>query len=229
MNAVKISIGGIISSIFFIYLCIALNSEEYYNELNIHHTLQNINDVSLKPTLILRDRSLNNITQINVKNQVEDKKERLVNEPNFFLLDKKNIADRNLSLSKSILTNIQDRIFTLLQNKKITFKKNSGKLSKDGKEVLDRLFNLLSEQKKFILEIQGHTDAGGKAKFNQRISQIRANSVKKYLLEKGISAKNIEAKGFGESKLLFLDKPYSQKNRRVEIYIKRRENVRAND
>ncbi len=265
MNAINITVGGLIASIFFIFLCISLNTEEYYKELNVHQDIQDIKAVSVKPTIILRDRSSNNITQIKAINPVQPKpilakeanctlieykkeenisikkievltavKEPLHEEPSVYLLSDKNISennisDTNLSSPKTVLENIQDKISTLLLDRQITFKKNSGKLSKKGREILDKLLILLSDQKSFIIEVQGHTDAGGKAKINQWISQVRANRVKKYLIQKGISSKNIEAKGFGESKLLFLDKPYSQKNRRVEIYIKRGKNVRIND
>ena len=265
MNAINITVGGLIVSIFFIFLCISLNAEQYYKELNVHHDIKNIKAVSVKPTIILRDRSSNNITQIKVTNPVQYKpillkeanctflehkkeenisiekievltalKEPLSEEPSVYLLSDKNvfdnnISDTNLSLPKTVLENIQYKISTLLHDRQITFKKNSGKLSKEGKEVLDKLIILLLNQKSFTIEVQGHTDAGGKVKVNQWISQMRANRVKKYLLQKGISSKNIKAKGFGETQLLFADKPYSQKNRRVEIYIKRRENVRIND
>jgi len=272
MNAVNISVGGVIASIFFIFLCISLNAEQYYKELNVPHDVEDIKVVSVKPTIILRDRSSNNITQINVITPVRQEapkpilikevnctllehkkeenisikkievltavKEPLSEEPSVYLLSYNNVSDTNLSSNvsdtnfsspKTVLENIQDKISTLLHDRQITFKKNSGKLSREGREVLDKLLILLSDQKSFTIEVQGHTDAGGKAKVNQWISQMRANRVKKYLLQKGISSKNIKAKGFGETKLLFSDKPYSQKNRRVEIHIKRRENARIND
>ena len=264
MNAINITIGGLIASIFFIFLCISLNAEQYYKELNPHSDVKDVKIVSAKTTIVLRDRSANNTTKVNVippliaqeapesilikeenltltQQKKEENisvkkvelltvvKEPLIETPSVYLLSDNNVSEDNLSTPKIVLENIQDKVSTLLQNRQITFKKNSGKLSKEGKTVLDELIILLSDQKSFTIEVQGHTDAGGKAKVNQWISQMRANRVKKYLLKKGISAENIKAKGFGESQLLFADKPYSQKNRRVEIYIKRRENVRIND
>ncbi|SFV61303.1 Outer membrane lipoprotein omp16 precursor [hydrothermal vent metagenome] len=224
MNAINIIIGSLISSISFIFICISLNAEHYYKELNLYH---NIEAISIKPTIILKDRSLNNPTEH--KPILIKKKNCTCIEPTFYLFSDNNVSDTNLSLSNRVLKNIQNQITTLLKNRQITFKKNSSKLSKESRDILDKLLILLSEQKNFIIEIKGYTDAGGKVKVNQWISQIRANRVKKYLVQKGISSKNIVAKGFGETKLLFKDRPYSQKNRRIEIYIKRRENVRIND
>jgi len=290
MNAINITIGGLIASLFFIFLCISLNAEQYYKELNIHHDVKEIKSVSVKPTIVLRDRSsiphvkvispasckqpivediLPNSSEIMVatsyssgaeaalprftrtlikeenltlpKHKKEENisikkievltavKEPLSEKKSVYLLSDNNVSEKNSSSSYSLVENIQDKISTLLQERQITFKKNSGKLSREGKEVLDKLIILLSNQKSFTIEVQGHTDAGGKAKVNQWISQKRANRVKKYLLKKGLFAENIKAKGFGESQLLLADKPYSEKNRRVEIYIKRRENARIND
>jgi outer membrane protein OmpA-like peptidoglycan-associated protein len=261
MNAINITIGGLIASIFFIFLCISLNAEQYYKELTVH---PNVEAVAVKPMIVLRDRSSNTLPKVDITHPVPYKpivsqeenctrlkhkeenvsskkmevlravKEPLSEQPTVYLLSENNVSENNLSesnlsSSQTIVENIQDKISTLLEDKKITFKKNSGKLSREGKEVLDKLIALLSNQKGFTIEIQGHTDAGGKKKVNQWISQMRANRVKKYLLQKGLSSENIQAKGFGESQLLFSDKPYSQKNRRVEIYIKRRKNVSIND
>jgi outer membrane protein OmpA-like peptidoglycan-associated protein len=260
MNAINITIGGLIASIFFIFLCISLNAENYYKELNPQ---DNINAVSVKPNIVLRDRSTNNITIESkdippVLSEVYEPKPIVLKEENssmptktnsYLLSDNNvseedvNLSENNISFSPSIssstsalavevkaselnntLETIQDKISSLLEEKKIRFKKNSGKLSREGQEVLDELIALLSNQKNFRIEVQGHTDAGGKRKVNQWISQTRANRVKKYLVRKGLSSKKIKAKGFGETRLLFVNKPYSQKNRRVEIYIKRIEN-----
>ena len=57
---------------------------------------------------------------------------------------------------------------------------------------------------------------------NLWISEERAKSVRKYLGNNGVPFKNIEAKGYGETELLYGDKPYSELNRRVEIEIKRK-------
>jgi len=109
-----------------------------------------------------------------------------------------------------------------LEKSPITFQKNSENLSDRGEEVLDEIFFLVVGENDLFLEIEGHTDAGGNSGVNQWISQKRADRVKKYLIQKGILAKDIKAIGFGEDKLLFKDQPYKKENRRVDIYIKRR-------
>jgi outer membrane protein OmpA-like peptidoglycan-associated protein len=114
----------------------------------------------------------------------------------------------------------QEKIFELLKNNKINFKKNSGRILKSGKKVLDKVVAALAGKENIRIEVQGHTDAGGKDQINLQISQMRADGVKKYLVKKGLKADTITAKGFGEKKLLLPKSPKSSKNRRVEIYLK---------
>jgi OOP family OmpA-OmpF porin len=69
------------------------------------------------------------------------------------------------------------------------------------------------------MEIQGHTDNVGKAAYNQKLSQARANSVMKYLTTKfGIAQDRLTAKGYGETKPIASNKTKAgkQQNRRVQ-------------
>jgi adhesin transport system outer membrane protein len=47
------------------------------------------------------------------------------------------------------------------------------------------------------VEVQGHCDTTGNDKINDPLSQNRANAVKKYLVNKGVAAERLEAKGYG--------------------------------
>jgi len=132
------------------------------------------------------------------------------------------VSDTLIDKELSEIKLLQKNIFTLLEKSQITFKKNSRKIDKEGRAVLDKIILLLSDRDNIFLEIQGHTDAGGQRKVNRKISQLRANSVKKYLIKGGFVSKYIDALGFGESTLLLPDDRYNPRNRRVEIYIKRR-------
>ena len=117
---------------------------------------------------------------------------------------------------------VEEKISEILKEKHINFYKSRAKITKKGKNTLDEIIVILRKQKGIHIEVHGHTDASGKEKINQWISAERAKSVKKYLESRGLSSKNIVAFGFGETKLLVKDRPYSAINRRVEIKIKRR-------
>jgi len=123
---------------------------------------------------------------------------------------------------KTNLESEQEKISSLLKSSKINFKRNSGKIRKEGRAVLDKVAKLLKGKENILIEIQGHTDAGGKEKINLWISQVRADGVKKYLIKRGIKANIITAKGFGEKKLLLPKAAYDPSNRRVEIHLKRK-------
>jgi outer membrane protein OmpA-like peptidoglycan-associated protein len=74
---------------------------------------------------------------------------------------------------------------------------------------------------KMVVEISGHTDNKGKPKDNLTLSQNRANAVVTYLVEAGISAEQLVAKGYGQD--LPIDTNDNDKgrlnNRRVEFKI----------
>ena len=64
--------------------------------------------------------------------------------------------------------------------------------------VLDRLAALLRATPGAKVEIVGHTDALGTAERNQILSEARAEAVKAYLIEHGVSAERLSARGEGE-------------------------------
>ena len=87
--------------------------------------------------------------------------------------------------------------------------------------ALDELSVLMKKKPKFKLLVDGHTDNVGKAAYNLKLSQNRADAVKKYLVEKGVDASRITAKGYGMTKPIASNKTADgrQKNRRVEFTI----------
>ena len=63
----------------------------------------------------------------------------------------------------------------------------------------------------------GHTDARGSAGYNKRLSQNRAEAVKRYLIEAGVAAQRLVSEGQGESMLLYPHLPNDARNRRVQL------------
>jgi outer membrane protein OmpA-like peptidoglycan-associated protein len=109
-------------------------------------------------------------------------------------------------------------VFTL---DNVYFDVNKAKLRADSYKELNELVNYLERKKHIRIEIAGHTDNVGSEEANQKLSQQRAESVKQYLVSKGIDAGRIEAKGYGESKPVADNnsKEGKQKNRRTEVHI----------
>lgn len=86
---------------------------------------------------------------------------------------------------------------------------------------LDKLVAFLQENPERSVMIEGHTDAVGSEDLNARLSQQRADSVKDYLIGRGIAANRLEAHGKGEGSPVASNDsiPGRQQNRRVEIII----------
>jgi OOP family OmpA-OmpF porin len=66
-------------------------------------------------------------------------------------------------------------------------------------KALNDLAEVLKLKSSMVIEIQGHTDNVGSEETNTRLSQARADEVKKYLMGKGIEGKRVQAKGYGPS------------------------------
>jgi outer membrane protein OmpA-like peptidoglycan-associated protein len=109
----------------------------------------------------------------------------------------------------------------VLQLRNIQFDYNSSALTPSSHIELDKLANLMQENPSMHIELSAHTDDVGSEQFNQRLSQQRGESAKKYLLRKGVAPERIEAKGYGKSKPLVPNDSEGNRaiNRRVEFTI----------
>jgi outer membrane protein OmpA-like peptidoglycan-associated protein len=103
-------------------------------------------------------------------------------------------------------------------NARVQFDFDSFRLTDDAKAVLDRLAGVLNDDlmKDKVVEIEGHTDAVGPDAYNLSLSQLRARSVRAYLIEKhGIAAERLPFVGKGETELYDPAHPTAAVNRRV--------------
>ena len=64
-------------------------------------------------------------------------------------------------------------------------------------KILDEVAGFLTDNAKISVEVQGHTDNVGGEAYNMKLSQARADSVKAYLVQKGIAPGRLVAKGYG--------------------------------
>ncbi len=96
---------------------------------------------------------------------------------------------------------------------------NSSYIRTEAYPLLDEVASILEKNPEMEVEVQGHTDNTGSAKYNQWLSEKRAQKVKDYLVSKGIDPSRLEAKGYG------LTQPVASnatgegraQNRRVEL------------
>ncbi|MFA5171537.1 MAG: OmpA family protein [Sulfuriferula sp.] len=90
-----------------------------------------------------------------------------------------------------------------------------------GKAKLDDNVRSLTQYPDIDVEITGHTDSVGSDKYNQKLSEERAMTVKRYMESKGIASGRMTTKGYGETKPIASNKTKAGRaeNRRVEIEI----------
>ena len=103
----------------------------------------------------------------------------------------------------------------------IAFTGSTATLSARSNASLNQIVTILNENPTLRVKIEGHTDNAGDDDKNMQLSTDRAESVKTYLVNKGISADRIEVEGFGETMPIAENSSASgrAKNRRVEIKI----------
>ncbi len=102
----------------------------------------------------------------------------------------------------------------------LLFPTNSSYLSENAKQELSKLVKVLKGQNAKV-RVDGHTDATGTAEYNQWLSDKRAASVKKFLVDAGIAESRLSIKGLGQTKPIADNKTPEgrQRNRRVEVVI----------
>lgn len=103
----------------------------------------------------------------------------------------------------------------------INFETSSAKLMADSRTALDEIARTLKNQPNLKVEIVGHTDNVGNDGYNLLLSQQRAESVRQYLIGKGIAPERMVSIGMGETlPVAGNDTPEGQvANRRVEFKV----------
>lgn len=103
--------------------------------------------------------------------------------------------------------------------KGIEFEVGSAKIIAKSFPVLDGAVKVLKEFPDTKIEVSGHTDNSGDAEVNKKLSQERAESVKAYLVEKGVASERVTTVGFGPDKPVAdnKNKAGQAKNRRIEF------------
>lgn len=104
----------------------------------------------------------------------------------------------------------------------VTFDFNKARLTPNAETVLDTVAGAFRSQPTLKVEIAGHTDSIGSEAANLILSQKRAESVRAYLILRGATPKQLDARGYGKSQLLVnpeLNDTDRERNRRVELRV----------
>ena len=103
----------------------------------------------------------------------------------------------------------------------IEFEHNKATIRPSSYAILDEIAQVFIENPIFIVEVQGHTDNVGNDEYNMDLSERRAQSVRTYLVNKGVPAERLTAKGYGPHKPITSNDTAKgrETNRRVEFSI----------
>jgi OmpA-OmpF porin, OOP family len=98
---------------------------------------------------------------------------------------------------------------------------DSSKLTSEGEAILDEAVAVLNQNPDINVRIEGHTDSVGSDAYNMKLGQRRADTVRNYLVSKGISKDRMTTRSFGESVPVASNDTEAGRaqNRRVEIIV----------
>lgn len=128
----------------------------------------------------------------NDKDTVADIEDQCPNEPGVVGGDKPGCP------KKPSLVIVTEKEIKITQQIHFEFAKD--KIRPDSFPILDAVVEVLNQNPKIRLEIQGHTDNKGSAKLNKDLSDRRAAAVLKYIVSKGIDPSRLTSKGYGMDK-----------------------------
>ena len=127
--------------------------------------------------------------------------------------------------TRSLSSTEREEIASIVKDKpkidlEINFDYNSAEISTKSLPAVQALSRSLSNAalKCSCFVVAGHTDAAGGESYNQELSERRADSIKRYLVDKyGIAGADLVTVGYGKSKLKDAANPLAEVNRRVQV------------
>ncbi len=101
----------------------------------------------------------------------------------------------------------------------VHFDTDKSDIRQDAVPILDEAAQILKDEGTVAVIVAGHTDSRASDEYNQKLSERRADAVKKYLVDHGIAASRIKSIGYGETKPVATNDTADgrQQNRRVEL------------
>lgn len=136
-----------------------------------------------------------------------NKYEMLISKSGYFS-DKKSISTFGLTENQDLffevfLVPVPEKPIVLPE---VRFDYNSYEINPDYIDSLNSLINVLERNPNFVIELSAHTDSRNTKQYNLDLSEKRARSVVRFLMDNGIDSARLIPKGYGENKPRVLDK-----------------------
>lgn len=137
--------------------------------------------------------------------------------PRTVILDPNDVDDRKKVTLNIVLTPSGEAI----RLSHLIFAQGKAIIEPQSHQELNEVVQMMKDNLKIVVQLEGHTDNLGNVKANMKLSQKRVDAVKKYLVSKGISKNRVKTKAFGGSHLLTTEMTVEARNanRRVEMRI----------
>ena len=121
---------------------------------------------------------------------------------------------------------LQKKLNEILSHAAIEFESNTSTITPRGRATLDQLITLLHRAPHTAIEIGGHTDKYGEPGYNLELSRRRAETVRQYFINHGLTNR-FTAIGYGASRPLSVAQTRAglQHNRRIELRVKGRSDL----
>lgn len=136
-------------------------------------------------------------------------------------LRQKEAMDKLNELQSKLIQVTKDARGIILSMSDILFDVDKATLKQDLKTSLAKVAGILTVYQQFNVSIEGNTDNTGSEEHNMKLSEQRATNVMNFLIEQGIDASRLNAKGLGMTMPVADNstKEGRQKNRRVDLVI----------
>jgi outer membrane protein OmpA-like peptidoglycan-associated protein len=135
--------------------------------------------------------------------------------------EKQELRARLLQQLNSILATRDSARGLVANMSDVLFRSGSFELLPGARERLAKISGIVLAYPSLHVAVEGHTDSIGSDDYNQQLSEHRAQSVRDYLVQQGISNGAIEARGFGKTEPIASNDTAEgrQQNRRVELVL----------
>ena len=122
-----------------------------------------------------------------------------------------NVILETRETARGLIVNLSDVLFDV----------DRATLKPGAREKLARIAGILASYPDLKIEIEGHADSTGSEEYNQALSERRAQSVRAYFNQQGVTTPIVAAVGFGESRPVATNGTAAgrQQNRRVEVIV----------
>jgi len=138
---------------------------------------------------------------------------------NFFRLEKMFFLDGDTEYE-----GIVERVASKIEFSSLEFKNGQADILPGMESDLKKVLDFLIDHPSFKLNVSGHTDTSGDALLNLSLSQKRAQSIKTWIIDGGVSEDRIDAIGYGSQRPIISKEKTAEDmalNRRVEFEIYR--------